>query len=165
MTQPSRTAANRDPSRLAGLSDATLAALVMLVIEYALGMWLNLHGGLPVAARGRGLAGAVAASITQGSAPLAIHALLGLLLLVSAASIVIRAIVAGAAAAVVLSSAGLLAVIVAAASGAHFIAAPAEATSLAMAVATAVALLLFGLILYLLGRRGGPGGGTRLNKP
>lgn len=43
-------------SRVRGLRIASLAAVVMLLIEYGSGIWVNLYGQLPAADHGAGVA-------------------------------------------------------------------------------------------------------------
>ncbi len=133
---------------LAALRTAAFAALVMLVLELALGMAVNLFVTIPVADHGLAVGAAVGAAVGQGPAVLAAHAVLGLLLLLSAAVFLVRAVLARQTIAVVAGVVGLLAMLAAAGSGAGFVASGQDAASMSMAIATAVAVLAYGLVLF-----------------
>ncbi len=133
---------------LAALRTAAFPALVMLVLELALGMAVNLFVTIPVADHGLAVGAAVGAAVGQGPAVLAAHAVLGLLLLLSAAVFLVRAVLARQTIAVVAGVVGLLAMLAAAGSGAGFVASGQDAASMSMAIATAVAVLAYGLVLF-----------------
>ncbi len=133
---------------LAALRTAAFPALVMLVLELALGMAVNLFVTIPVADHGLAVGAAVGAAVGQGPAVLAAHAVLGLLLLLSAAVFLVRAVLARQTTAVVAGVVGLLAMLAAAGSGAGFVASGQDAASMSMAIATAVAVLAYGLVLF-----------------
>ncbi len=80
--QPARTAA---PVRVARVRQASLAALVLLVAEYVIGMNVNLYVTIPRADHGHGLRSA----ITNGPAMLSIHAVIGLLLGLAALGVLV----------------------------------------------------------------------------
>lgn len=134
--------------KLAALRTAAFAALIMLVLELALGMAVNLFVTIPVADHGLAVGAAVGAAVGQGPAVLAAHAVLGLLLLLSAAVFLVRAVLARQTIAVVAGVVGLLAMLAAAGSGAGFVASGQDAASMSMAIATAVAVLAYGLVLF-----------------
>lgn len=129
----------------------SLAVLVLLVVEYGLGLYVNLYVAVPAADRGGSLGGAIA----QGPALLSAHAVLGLLLGLGALAALVRAIRARHWAVTAFSAAGLLAVAFAAVAGAAFTSTGNQADSMAMAVMTGVALLCYAINLYLLGRPAG----------
>ncbi len=82
------------------------------------------------------------------------HIVLGLLLILAAAGLVVQAIRARHGGVIVASVIGLLALIGAAAQGAAFVDKSHPAASMIMAILTGVALLCYGISLYLLGSPG-----------
>ena len=73
---------------LARLRRGSLAVLVLLVVEYAIGMYVNLYVTMPGADHG----GSLGSAISNGPASLSVHAVIGLLLGlgVAAQSILVR---------------------------------------------------------------------------
>jgi hypothetical protein len=140
-----------------GLRANSLAAVVMLLIQYCLGMWVNLYARLPASDHGKGVFAAFGGAVANGPAALAIHALLGILLLVTSIAAVVRAAVARNAAGVAFGAVAFLAIVAAWLSGARFVGNTSSGASFGMAVATAVALLGYVIILFLPARPGGPG--------
>jgi hypothetical protein len=141
--QSSRTARR---ARLTQLRRASMAVLALLVVEYGLGMYVNLYVTVPRADHGGSLASAVA----NGPAMLSVHAVIGLLLGIGAVGVLVQAALSRRAAVIACSAAGLFAVAVAAVAGASFTSSGATADSLAMSVLTGVALLCYAANLYLL---------------
>jgi hypothetical protein len=137
--------------QLAALRGNSFGVLAMLIIQFAIGMWVNLYAQVPAADRGSGIFGAVGRALTNGPAALAAHAGLGLLIVLAALALLVRSILARQVTAVIASSIGLLAIVSAAVNGARFVAdgGPANA-SLAMALSTAVAMLSYAVGLLLL---------------
>jgi hypothetical protein len=82
----------------------SLAAVVMLLTEYALGTWVNLYARLPASDHGHGSLAAFGSAVANGPAVLAVHAVLGTLLLITGITAVVRAAMARRAAWVPLSS-------------------------------------------------------------
>jgi uncharacterized membrane protein len=140
-----------------GLRPGSFAAVVMLILEFGLGSWVSLYAQIPVSDQGKGAFAAFGAAVAHGPAGLALHALLGTLLLVTAITLVIRAAVARRAAASAISAVALLAVIAAWLSGARFVGSGSNGASLGMAMATAVALLCYAIILFAPRLTQGPG--------
>jgi hypothetical protein len=140
-----------------GLRPNSFAAAVMLLLEYGLGIWVNLYANIPAADRGKGIFAAFGAALANGPVGLALHALLGTLLLVTAIILAIRAVVARMAATIAISVVALLAIITAWLSGARFTGAGADGASFAMALATGVALLCYVIILFVPALTEGPG--------
>ncbi len=68
-----------------------LAGLVMLLIEYSLGISVNLYSTLPAADRGKALFGGLGAAVGNGPLLVALHALLGTLLVIAGIAAVVRA--------------------------------------------------------------------------
>ena len=132
----------RELGRLRGSS---LGAMVMLILQYALGMGVNLYvspgkGGLSEA--------------FKNGPVLALHAILGVLLILAAIALLVRAIAARHRAVIIASAVGLVAIIAAAGSGVSFLNSGTAGGSMAMAMATAVAFLCYTFCLFLLGSAG-----------
>ena len=68
-------------SRIRALRIDSLVAVVILLIEYGLGLWVNLYATLPAADRGASVPAGFARAVSHGPAGLTIHALLGVILL------------------------------------------------------------------------------------
>jgi hypothetical protein len=147
-----RRAARTTDRQLAVLRGNTFGVLAMLIVQFAIGIVVNLYATIPAADKGSGIFGAIGKALTNGPASLATHAGLGLLIVLAAIALVVRSIVARHTASIVLSAIGLVAIVAAAFNGARFVAdgGPANA-SLAMALSTAVAMLCYALSQLLLG--------------
>lgn len=128
----------RRPGR-AGLRRVCLAALMMLVVQYGLGIFLNLYVAVPASDAQAGIFGEIA------TAPLAltVHALLGLALIGTAILLVARAVAVRDRLLAVLASAGLTAIGGAFGAGEIFVRNGQPGASLAMAILTGVALLCY----------------------
>jgi hypothetical protein len=120
-------------SRLAALRGNCMGAAVLLIIEFGLGVGVNLYVTLP---EHKSFLAKV-----FGSATLATHAIVALLLLGAAIGALVRAIRARRA--IVFTSAGLAAILVAAIAGASFAGDGSNGASLGMALATAVAMFCY----------------------
>jgi hypothetical protein len=138
-----------------GLRANAFSAVVMLLLEYCLGIWVNLYAQIPESDHGKGIFAAFGAAVADGPVALALHALLGTLLLATAISLVVRAALARKAAATVIGAVALLAVIAAWLSGARFTGDAADGASFGMAMATAVAEFGYVIILFVPGLTGG----------
>jgi hypothetical protein len=134
--------------RLERLRGASMGAAVMLVIQFGLGVGVNLYTTLPAAGSG----GRSIGDAFSSGALLALHAAFGLLLIITALSLLVRAIAARHRPLIVTSAIGLLAIIAAAGSGASFVNDSANGASLGMALATGVAMLCYLVSLFILGR-------------
>jgi hypothetical protein len=119
--------------RLAALRGNCMGAAVLLIIQFGLGMGVNLYVTLP--------SHKSFFSTVFGSATLAAHALAAVVLLGAAAGALVRAIRARRA--IVFTSAGLAAVVAAGIAGASFAGSQNNGASLAMALATAVAMFSY----------------------
>jgi len=135
--------------KIRGLRITALAGLVMLLLEYGLGVWTNLYAHLPASDHGKATFAAFGGAVAHGPAGLALHALLGTLLIVTAVSVVVRAALARQAAPIVLGCVALLAILAAWFSGTKFVSDAANGASFGMALATAVALLGYAIILFI----------------
>jgi hypothetical protein len=71
---PARTAGTAGTAALARVRRASMIALVLVVAEYLIGMYVNLYSAVPAADHGQD----VGTAITNGPAMLSIHAVLGL---------------------------------------------------------------------------------------
>jgi hypothetical protein len=135
------------------LRGASMGALVMLIIQFAIGMIVNLYATIPAGDKGSGFFTAIGRALADGPVSLTVHAVLGLLLVVTAASLVVRAAASRLVPVIVTSSVGLLAVLGAAASGATFVGNQLNSASISMALLTALAMLCYAVSLYVLGSR------------
>ena len=138
-------------SRQARLRQASLAIVIVLIVQFALGISVKLYVTLPAA-------GHPGHSSWFGNGPLlALHAALGMFLSLAAIFVLIRAIMARHAALIVTSSAGLAAIGLAFFFGASFTEKLTNGYSLGMAISFAAALACYTIGLYALtARRGGP---------
>lgn len=136
-------------AKIQGLRITALAGLVMLLLEYGLGVWTNLYAHLPASDHGKATFAAFGGAVAHGPAGLALHALLGTLLIVTAVSVVVRAALARQAAPVLIGCVALLAILAAWFSGTKFVSDAANGASFGMAVATGVALLGYAIILFI----------------
>lgn len=126
--------------RVTALRGNCMGTAVLLIIEFALGIGVNLYVALPVH---KSFFGTV-----FGSAALAVHAIVALALLGAAISALVRAIRSGRA--VALTALGLAAILVAAFAGASFASSQANGASLTMALATAVGMFSYLAAIYSL---------------
>ncbi len=133
---------------LFGLRINAFAVLVMLLIEYSLGMWVNLGITLPASDRGANVATAIGRAIVNGPIGLTLHALLGLFLVAGAVAALVRAVRIGWALWTVMTGIGLAAVVLAAVSGARFVGSSDNGASVSMALFAAVAMFSYALILF-----------------
>ncbi len=120
------------PARLARVRRGSLAVLVLVVLEFGIGMYVNLYVTIPRADHGH--------SVGSG-----------------ALVVLVQAVMARHPAATAASAAGLFALAFASVAGASFTSSGGPADSMAMSVFTGVGLLCYAANLYLLpppGRRG-----------
>jgi hypothetical protein len=145
MTSPQAAAppaVQKPAARRARLRQASLAILIVLIIQFALGIGVNLYTTLPAAGHpGHN-------SFFGNGAVLAIHAALGMFLILAAIFVLVRAIIARNATLIVTSVAGLAAIILAAVFGSGFADKLTDGYSLGMALATAGALACYAIGLY-----------------
>lgn len=134
--------------RVRALRRAGFAAFVMLVVQFALGVYVNLYVTVPAADRGHGFGQAIA----NGPAGLLAHIVLGLLLILASLGFTVQAILARQPVLIGAAVLGLLAVIGAAASGSAFTGSGGDGASMAMAMLAAVGLLCYGTSLFVLPR-------------
>ena len=145
--EPGLLTIERSTRRLTALRRASFASLVLLLIQYGLGMYTNIYVTVPSADKGGGLGKA----ISNGPAALSIHAVLAILLILAAIGLLVQAIMARYWTVLAASAVGLIAIIGAAFSGADFTSKGGQdSASMTMAVLAGVALLCYGTVLYLL---------------
>jgi hypothetical protein len=137
--------------RVRALRANCLAAVVMLLIQYSLGISVNLYSTLPAADHGKSLFGGFTSAVGKGPVLLTIHALLGTLLLITAVAALIRSSRLAAPPPIALTAVALAAIVVAWLSGSEFVGHMKSGASLAMALATAVAILCYALVIFVLG--------------
>jgi hypothetical protein len=128
-------------SRLARLRMSSFGAVVMLIIEFILGMVYNLYGTAPTASKSIGL---------FSSPVLALHVILAILLVIAAVGQLIRAIGARHPLTIWLSAGGLLGILAAGFSGLGFTSQGAAGASLGMSLAFAVSLACYVVLVFAL---------------
>ncbi len=131
---------------LARVRLGSMAVLVLTVVEFGFGMYVNLYDTVPRADQGSGIGSA----ISNGPATLSIHAVLGLLLGLGALGVLVQAIMSRHVVAIVASAVGLFTLGVASAMGASFTSSGKAVDSMGMSVLTGVALLSYATIIYVL---------------
>ena len=129
----------------------TLGMAVALLVQYGLGMVVNLYVTVPARDQGGGVFVAIGRAFANGPAGLALHAGLGLLLIVGAIQLVVRSVLVRHRPLIWLSSVSLLAILGAAFNGAAFVNSNNDGASLGMAMLTGISLLCMTIGLYLLG--------------
>jgi hypothetical protein len=137
-------------SRQAGLRRASLAIVIVLIVQFTLGIGVNLYVTLPAA----GHPGH--ASWFGNGALMALHASLGIFLVLAAIFVLVRAVMARNVTLIVTSAAGLVAILLAFFFGSSFTDKLTNGYSLGMAIAFAAALACYTIGLYAAStRRGG----------
>ena len=146
-TEADHVTSERPARRVKSLRRASFAALVLLLIQYGLGMYVNLYVTVPSADQGQGLGKA----ISDGPAALSVHAVLGFLLALAAIGLLVQSLMARYWAVLAASAVALVAIIVAAIQGARFVGQGGpDGASMTMAILAGVAMLCYGTALYLL---------------
>jgi hypothetical protein len=140
MTATAQHDAQAPTRRLAALRGNCMGAAVLLIIQFGLGIGVNLYVTLP---KHKSFFPTV-----FSSAMLAAHGIVALVLLGAAISALVRAIRSRRA--IVLTSAGLAAVLAAAIAGASFASSQSNGASLGMALATAVAMFCYLAAIFTL---------------
>lgn len=137
----------RDLARLRGQS---FGMLVLLIVQFAIGVAVNLYVTVPAADKG-GFFGALGKALSNGPAALASHAGLGLLIVLAALALIVRAIIIRHVPTIVLSVLGLLSIGAAAANGIRFVSdGGSDNASLSMALAATGAMLWYSISLFVL---------------
>jgi len=135
--------------RIGGLRANALVAVVMLLAQCCLGISVNLYSTLPAHDAGKSLFAGFTSAVGDGPLLLSLHALLGTLLLITATAALARSLRLGATSPVALTAVALLVIIAAWLAGSEFVGHMKNGTSLAMALATAVAILCYALVIFL----------------
>ena len=136
------TAAVTDPaSRLARMRISSLGTVIMLIIQFILGIIYNLYGTAPTAHKSIGL---------FSSPVLALHVILGILLIIAAIGQLIRAIGTRHRLATWMSGLGLLGILAAFFVGVGFAGNGSAGASLGMALAFAVSLAAYVILVFAL---------------
>jgi hypothetical protein len=134
-------------AQMTGLRVNSFAAIVILLIEYGLGVWVNLYGHVPASDQGANIATGFAEAVSKGPAGLSVHAVLGAILVISAVTAIVRAALIRRPSVVGATTVGLVAIVVAALSGASFVGDASNGASLSMAIAAGVAIGAYALVL------------------
>lgn len=128
----------------------------MLVVQYALGVFLNLYVNIPASDGDAGFAH----EISSAPLSLTLHALLGLALIAAAIAAVVRSVAIGSRELTLLASAGLTAIFGAFAAGEIFVRGGSAGASMAMALLAGVAFLCYIGALTLAAVSGSEGAAT-----
>jgi hypothetical protein len=126
-----------------------------VVVQYALGIWVNLYVTVPARDQGGGFLTAIGRSLANGPVALGVHAGLGLLLVLGSISLVVRSVLSRNGALIAASAVFFLALLGAASSGASFVDTGRDSASASMAMLTGVALICSLISLYVTGNRSG----------
>lgn len=137
-------------ARIDRLRGMAFGAILMLLIEYGLGMWVNQFGNLPGADHGKGLFAAFGRAVADGPAGLGIHAVWGLVIFVMSVQVLVRSIMLRRKVAIVTSVVGAAAIIGAGVNGALFVGSGANGNSFGMAISAGVAILAYAVGLFSL---------------
>jgi hypothetical protein len=149
-TQARRTAAQA--GHVETIRRTSLGMMVALLVQYVIGMWVNIYATVPARDHGGGALTAIGRALSGGPAGLAIHAGLGLAILLGTIALVARSVLSRRPALIGLAVVTLLAILGAVSSGAAYVNKADNGSSMGMAVLTGVALLCLALNLYLTGR-------------
>jgi hypothetical protein len=134
-------------NRLARIRTSSLGGVIMLIIEFILGIAYNLYGTAPTASKSIGL---------FSSPLLALHVIVAILLVIAAVGQLIRAIGTRHRLTVWMSAIGLVAILAAGFAGTGFAGNGAAGASLGMALAFAVALAAYVVLVFALPSGAGP---------
>jgi hypothetical protein len=152
MSDSTITAKPTDVSKHIGQLRATaLAAIVMLLVEFAIGS--NLYNTVPKAAHGEPIFAAFGIAIAQGPIALGIHAVIGTLIIAGAIQALVRAIQTRKVGYLVLSIIALVAIVLAWFGGSTYVSTQSAIASHIMGLGTGVALLCYAIVLFILPKR------------
>jgi hypothetical protein len=140
-TSGTRAAGPTQADRLARMRVSSLGAVVMLIVQFVLGIIYNLYGTAPTSTKHIGL---------FSSPVLALHVILGILLFIAAAGQLVRAIGVRHKLSIWLSALGLLSILGAGFAGLGFTGSGASGASLGMSLAFAVALACYVVLVFAL---------------
>ena len=136
-----RAAGQAQASRLVRLRLSSLGAVIMLIVQFVLGIVYNLYGTAPTSTKSVGL---------FSSPDLALHVILGILLFIAALGQLIRAIAARHRLSIWLSAVGLVSILGAGFAGLGFAGSGASSASLGMSLAFATALACYVVLVFAL---------------
>jgi hypothetical protein len=137
-----RQEARSDPTvRLARLRRSNFGILIMLIVQFVLGMIYNLYGTAPTSTKSIGL---------FSSPDLALHVVLGILLFLAAVGQLVQTIRARHTLALGLSAVGLLSILGAGFAGLGFTGSGSNGASLGMSLAFALALACYVVLAFAL---------------
>ena len=136
-----RAAAQDQAARLARLRLSSLGTVVVLIVQFILGIVYNLYGTAPTSTKSIGL---------FSSPDIALHVIVGILLLIAGIGQLVRAIGTRHRLAIWLSGIGLLAILGAFFAGIGFAGSGAGGASLGMSLAFAVALACYVVLVFAL---------------
>ena len=139
-------------ARLVRIRLSSLGAVIMLIIQFILGVVYNLYGTAPTAKKSIGL---------FSSPVLALHVVLGILLFVAAVMLLVRAIGARHRLTIWMAAVGLVGIIAAGGAGLGFTGSGASGASLGMSIAFAVSLACYVAVLVVLPGSVAPAAGGR----
>lgn len=131
------------------LRRATLAMLTVLLCQYGIGIGVNLYVAIPSGHPTNGAGPGFVRALSQGAPALVAHVVVGFCLIAGAVAIVALAASANHKGALAAAIVGLAALIAALFSGATFVASGEDADSLAMALFAGVAMLSYGVALFV----------------
>lgn len=147
-TSPER--AEKLARRRAKLRVNNLSISIMILIEYGLGLGVNLYAEVPKSDQGGGPFTALGRALSHSPVILALHAGFGLLFIIAGIVVLVMSIRARHVAAIVLSSIGLLALLSAGFSGSTFVNEGKDYASFSMGILAGVALLCYLVNLFIL---------------
>lgn len=136
-----RTTGQAQAGRLVRLRLSSLGAVIMLIVQFILGIIYNLYGTAPTSTKSVGL---------FSSPDLALHVILGILLVIAAVGQLIRAIAVRHPLSIWMSAVGLVAIVAAGFAGLGFAGNGAAGASLGMSLAFAVALACYVILVFAL---------------
>ena len=140
------------PPHLEIVRRTNLGMGIGVIVQYALGMWVNLYVTVPARDQGGGFLTAIGRALANGPVALGIHAGLGLLLVLGSISLVVRSVLSRNRAVIAASAVFFLALLGAASSGASFVDSGRDSASASMAMLAGVALICSLISLYVAGR-------------
>ena len=159
---PAAPTAGRSPSAehaeaVRRLRDFSLAQVLLLAVQTALGLVANIFATLPAADQGKGLLSSFGDSVSKGPASVAAHAGFGMLVFVNACLLIVFSLTVRDTSVKLASTIGWLCIAGAAVSGAAFVNAtqtsnPANYASLTMGLLTMVAFAAYAWNLFILGK-------------
>lgn len=141
-----RAAGKTQADQLARLRMSSLGGVTMLIIQFILGMVYNLYGTGPTATKSIGL---------FSSPVLALHVILAILLVIAAAMQLVRAVGTRHRLSIWMSAVGLAGILAAGGAGMGFTGNGAAGASLGMALAFAISLACYVVLVFAL-----PSGGS-----